>query len=663
MRLTWQNVAAPEFTGVNAAYRTMSDLLGRATDSGIAMVDTFTKARADAADRMIMERMLGVQDPSQFNAQAIIGGQGARASMGMLRDVGAYQDTLINRDITQDTHRQNERGWDYLNTGRDQIAANQPAINQALLDAASGAKNPFAHLPTNLRPDILADVITDGNVALNNRLNQNTDRQNYDWTEYENDRTRRDNTFEDSAPADRETLRQMGFGLSPQNDEALINSLGWDARRVQRALNAATGGAPATNTAPTGTGLALPGSQWAATIGLTNNESGGNYGASNNAVGSGGKVGHFGALQFGQERLDDAKKAGIIPQDMTPQQFMAAGAAVQDKVADWHFADIDAQASKAGLDKYFDQVINGVTINRDSIRSMAHLGGVQGVKRFIETNGRYNPADDNGTRLSDYGQRYGGGTRTALERAIDPAIPSREIAETNEQLSDSAIGTLIPKYERLLGETPTVGAASKLLAEELGGDAGTISNHLRQIMADGRNGKRKINLAEAAAILEGSLMGGDNGDWGLADWITGRSLGGGGFGANTFAIDERERDKLVADMASGTTRDQIQVNERLARAQNTVSTIDAKIATLLTQYQAAVAAKEAGRTGMDPLIARLKAQIEQAGDQSREATELLGYLQARFRPAETPVVAAPVGPTPGIPWDLIPRASWQAGPR
>jgi hypothetical protein len=89
MRLTWQNVAAPEFTGVNAAYRTMSDLLGRATDSGIAMVDTFTKARADAADRMIMERMLGVQDPSQFNAQAIIGGQGARASMGMLRDVGA----------------------------------------------------------------------------------------------------------------------------------------------------------------------------------------------------------------------------------------------------------------------------------------------------------------------------------------------------------------------------------------------------------------------------------------------------------------------------------------------------------------------------------------------------------------------------------------------
>ena len=55
---------------------------------------------------------------------------------------------------------------------------------------------------------------------------------------------------------------------------------------------------------------------------LISNESGGNFRAQNDAVGAGGKVGHFGRGQFGVARLQEAANAGAIPQGTTPDQFM-----------------------------------------------------------------------------------------------------------------------------------------------------------------------------------------------------------------------------------------------------------------------------------------------------------------------------------------------------
>lgn len=149
------------------------------------------------------------------------------------------------------------------------------------------------------------------------------------------------------------------------------------------------------------------GSEWAAAKGLTRNESGGKSNAENNAVGAGGKVGHFGLLQFGEGRLTDGKNAGVIPKNMTPQQFRDSSVDFQNKVADWHFDDIDKKAAAAGLGKHYGRVINGVTINQDSIRAMAHLGGINGVEQFINTNGAYDKADRNKTKMSDYGKKYG----------------------------------------------------------------------------------------------------------------------------------------------------------------------------------------------------------------------------------------------------------------
>lgn len=148
---------------------------------------------------------------------------------------------------------------------------------------------------------------------------------------------------------------------------------------------------------------------------LIQSESGGRWDAQNNAVGAGGQRGHYGRLQFGHARLADAKRAGVIPANMTPEQFMASPE-VQQRVEQWHFADIDREAQKRGLMSYVGQNVGGATITPDGIRNMAHLGGIAGAERYLKSGGRYNPADANGTRLSDYARMgSGGGAQQALE--------------------------------------------------------------------------------------------------------------------------------------------------------------------------------------------------------------------------------------------------------
>jgi hypothetical protein len=140
---------------------------------------------------------------------------------------------------------------------------------------------------------------------------------------------------------------------------------------------------------------------------LIQTESGGNWGALNNVPGAGGIVGHGGRLQFGGARLQDAANAGIIPV-MSPQAFAQQPPEVQTAVENWHFADIDRQTERMGLNRYIGQTVGGVPITQDAIRAMAHLGGMGGVQAFLQSGGRENRADVNGTSLADYARIHGG---------------------------------------------------------------------------------------------------------------------------------------------------------------------------------------------------------------------------------------------------------------
>ena len=98
-----------------------------------------------------------------------------------------------------------------------------------------------------------------------------------------------------------------------------------------------------------------------------------------------------GALQFGDARLQDYQAA--TDTSFTQDEFKA-DSALQDTVAAWHIADIDKTIDGLGL--------NTDGFDRDGLRAVAHLGGKHGMKKFVQSAGKYNPSDELGTSLQDY---------------------------------------------------------------------------------------------------------------------------------------------------------------------------------------------------------------------------------------------------------------------
>jgi hypothetical protein len=127
---------------------------------------------------------------------------------------------------------------------------------------------------------------------------------------------------------------------------------------------------------------------------LLNKESGNNYGARN-------KQGYVGRGQFGDARLEDARRSGVLPEGMDKEAFRR-DPNTQQAVEKWHFSDINDFIDKRGLGAFEGKTVGGVPVTREGLVNVAHLGGKSGMKKFITSGGVYNPTDANGTRLSDY---------------------------------------------------------------------------------------------------------------------------------------------------------------------------------------------------------------------------------------------------------------------
>ena len=104
---------------------------------------------------------------------------------------------------------------------------------------------------------------------------------------------------------------------------------------------------------------------------------------------------YVGALQVGDPRLQDYKK--VTGSSFTQDEFKA-NSALQRSVAAWHIADIDKTIDGLG--------INTDGYDRDGLRAVAHLGGKSGMKKFVRSNGEYNPSDELGTSLQDYYDKF-----------------------------------------------------------------------------------------------------------------------------------------------------------------------------------------------------------------------------------------------------------------
>jgi hypothetical protein len=105
----------------------------------------------------------------------------------------------------------------------------------------------------------------------------------------------------------------------------------------------------------------------------------------------------FGSLQFGENRLQDYKAA--TGKAFTQDQFKA-DEALQDEVGAWHVEDIDKAIDALGdAAKGYD---------RNGLRSVAHLGGQGGMAKFVKSGGKHNPADELGTSLQSYYDKFSG---------------------------------------------------------------------------------------------------------------------------------------------------------------------------------------------------------------------------------------------------------------
>lgn len=101
-----------------------------------------------------------------------------------------------------------------------------------------------------------------------------------------------------------------------------------------------------------------------------------------------------GAYQFGDARLKDYMKANKTK--FTTEQFRK-NPDLQEEVFQWHMKDIDSKIS---------ELKGAEGMSRDGLRAVAHLGGKTGMIKYVQSGGKYNPADDFGTKLSDYYNKF-----------------------------------------------------------------------------------------------------------------------------------------------------------------------------------------------------------------------------------------------------------------
>ena len=127
---------------------------------------------------------------------------------------------------------------------------------------------------------------------------------------------------------------------------------------------------------------------------LVQAESGGDTQADN-------KLGYVGRGQFDEARLIDAKRAGVIPPDLTLEQFKS-DPGVQKAVEAWHVSDVNNYIQDRGLGAFVGKTIKGIPVTEEGLLAVAHLGGKGGMAKFLKSGGQYDPADANGTKLSDY---------------------------------------------------------------------------------------------------------------------------------------------------------------------------------------------------------------------------------------------------------------------
>jgi hypothetical protein len=212
--------------------------------------------------------------------------------------------------------------------------------------------------------------------------------------------------------------------------------------------------------------------------------------------------GFGGFYQWGPERLADYNRA--TGQNISFDQFLADGD-LQETAQDWHEADI-----LKNLGGYVGRTVSGQVMDEAAIIGAAHLGGIGGARRFIETNGAFNPADSNGTRLSDYARRFGGlrvstkGEAPAVVQKADGSIQPRLYSPASGEIlqAHNAAAAVAYQNETMLGASTELLNLSNQFALDPEGFQQAAQGYIDQIVKNAPDMFRR----DLRAQLEGQVQ-------------------------------------------------------------------------------------------------------------------------------------------------------------
>ena len=235
-------------------------------------------------------------------------------------------------------------------------------------------------------------------------------------------------------------------------------------------------------------------------------ESGGDYSAVN-------RFGYLGKYQMGELALIDA---GYYEGDETRrndwtgrwtgkdgvhsrQEFLDNPQAQENAVRAYH-RRVWGYIRNAGLDRYVGQTVAGVPITPAAMLAGAHLLGVGGVRRFVESEGADDPVDGFGTPVSDYMKKFAAYDVSAITGPV--AGDTRGTGEGGGDAGEPGAGGG--------GETGAPGSSDELQPDGSGGREATASMNGRReaARAPGRRGAWGTAPGDTPARRK-SAMGGN----------------------------------------------------------------------------------------------------------------------------------------------------------
>ena len=171
-------------------------------------------------------------------------------------------------------------------------------------------------------------------------------------------------------------------------------------------------------------------------------------------------AGYAGLYQFGTKRLADLGLYQPANGESTATnqwqgQFNIPGFPQVKTLADFRAnpaaQNVAFQTHVGNIDQAIAQTPGAQGFDQNGLRAVAHLGGVEGMQKFVASGGKYNPSDSNGTSLSSYYQRFSGqpNQQPAAPVQLASAANSNGMAPTATDATVGSPASASPSARRL----------------------------------------------------------------------------------------------------------------------------------------------------------------------------------------------------------------------